>query len=214
MSDDECATPPLARLLRALADEVARDPDLAARVMRAADPEALRLLAPPATASVPLSKQMANTDTLLATALPGSDLSPLVPDEAAAPALPGDDHAPSGTTPRRTRLPRTGSRFGTPTIPGRGTELGQGVPDPFALWAERGEDGLRVVLDGLRAGTLRAIIRAHQLDPQGKMPANAPEQRMRALILSASRPTRDDARSAADHPTSGTRRNHTRPKEG
>ncbi len=217
MSDDDCATPPLAHLLRALADEVARDPDLAARVMRAAG--AVRLTDPPTTASVMLSKQVVSSDDLLTTTLPAPNLSltATVPDgttalESPAEDLPGND--PSATTPQRTRAPRTGSRFGSPTIPGRGTDLGQGVPDPFALWAERGEDGLRVALDGLRAGTLRAIIRAHQLDPLGKMPANAPEPRMRTLILNASRPTSRGARPAADHPASGTRRRPPRSQDG
>ena len=39
------------------------------------------------------------------------------------------------------------------------------LPDPFAIWRARGEDGLRSALDALSLPDLQRIVRAHRLDP-------------------------------------------------
>jgi hypothetical protein len=57
------------------------------------------------------------------------------------------------------------------------------VPNPFALRERLGEAGLRAALDDLRLGTLRAIVREHQLDPTGKLKGMNDAGKLRALIL-------------------------------
>jgi hypothetical protein len=68
-------------------------------------------------------------------------------------------------------------------IAGTSPDLGPGVPDPFLLWTQRGEKGLRAVLEELRLGTLRAIIREHGLAPRGKLAEQHDAAKLRALIL-------------------------------
>lgn len=70
-------------------------------------------------------------------------------------------------------------------VTGADAALGPGIPDPFALRAARGEAGLRATLDDLRLGTLRAIIRAHHLDPSGRFSHQNDASRLRALIVDA-----------------------------
>lgn len=147
MTDHDGALPEspgnrLARWLHALAREVERDPDLAARVAESA--------------------------------------GTVAPSVAQAP-----DAAPE--PPPSTRHARRSSKFGPPTVAGRAAELGTGVPDPFAVRAAGGEDGLRRALMTLRAGSLRAIIRVHGLDPQGKLGPNATERRLVSAIVAATR---------------------------
>ncbi|MGZ3601401.1 MAG: hypothetical protein ACXWQ5_17300, partial [Ktedonobacterales bacterium] len=67
---------------------------------------------------------------------------------------------------------------------------GQGVVDPFALYATRGEDGLGAALDELRLGSLRAIVREHQIDPLGKLAQQNDAEKLRAAILKAARKRR------------------------
>lgn len=167
--DQQQTTPPageqLARWLRVLAAEVERDPALAARVTGIdAAPTAVSQDAPP-----------------LPVGAPPAPVSPAA--EQDLPAVP----APSSDTvvPPALKHRRRSSRYGPPTVAGRATELGAGVPDPFAILAASGEAGLRQALSTLRAGTLRAIIRAHKLDPQTKLPPEATEKRMITLIVGA-----------------------------
>ena len=68
-------------------------------------------------------------------------------------------------------------------IAGASPDLGPGVPDPFLLWTQRGEKGLRAALEELRLGTLRAIIREHGLAPRGTLAEQHDAAKLRALIL-------------------------------
>jgi hypothetical protein len=94
------------------------------------------------------------------------------------------------------RHTRRASRYGPPSVSGRPPELGTGIPDPFALFARDGAEGLRLALETLRIGSLRAIIRAHHLDPQDKLPASATEKRLITVIVAA-------AQQSAKHEGSG-----------
>ena len=102
-------------------------------------------------------------------------------DGAPTTAMPPESSAsPEGAaaTPR----PRT---FRPRLVTGPDAALGPGIPDPFALRAARGAAGLRAVLEELRLGTLRAIIRAHHLDPTGGFARQNDAIRLRALIVEA-----------------------------
>jgi hypothetical protein len=68
-------------------------------------------------------------------------------------------------------------------VTGTSPDLGPGIPDPFRLWATRGEKGLRAALEELRLGSLRAIIREYNLVPQGKSTQHNDAAKLRALIL-------------------------------
>jgi hypothetical protein len=70
-------------------------------------------------------------------------------------------------------------------VPGTDANLGTGIPDPFALYARLGRDGLREALADLRLGTLRAIIREHHLDPAGALSGVNEAGKLRAAILKA-----------------------------
>jgi hypothetical protein len=72
-------------------------------------------------------------------------------------------------------------------VTGAAPSLGQGVPDPFMLREQLGEDGLRAVLADLRLGTLRAIVREHQLDPARHLAGQNDDAKFRALILKATK---------------------------
>jgi hypothetical protein len=86
----------------------------------------------------------------------------------------------------RESQPKRAARAFTPRlITGASPALGPGVPDPFALHARLGIDGLRAALDELRLGSLRAIAREHGLDPDGKVSRQNDPARLRALILAA-----------------------------
>jgi hypothetical protein len=163
MSDEEqqrttpLAGEQLARWLRALAAEVERDPVLAARVT---DIDAAPTEIPP-DATIPATADIAP--------------QPTPPQESPVDAVP----------PPTLKHRRRSSRYGPPTVAGRAAELGTGVPDPFAVLAASGEAELRKLLGTLRAGSLRAIIRAHKLDPDSKLPPEATEKRMITLIVTA-----------------------------
>jgi hypothetical protein len=70
-------------------------------------------------------------------------------------------------------------------VTGTSPDLGPGIPDPLALRARLGREGLRAALDDLRVGTLRAIVREHQIDPAGHASQQHDAVRLRQLILSA-----------------------------
>lgn len=98
---------------------------------------------------------------------------------------PAEGEAHEASVPRdsaTTRRPRT---FRPRIVTGPDAALGPGIPDPYALRAARGEVGLRAVLEELRLGTLRAIIRAHHLDPSGRLARQNDAARLRALIVEA-----------------------------
>jgi|SRR6185312_13223851 len=86
---------------------------------------------------------------------------------------------------------RRGARAFRPRlVTGAAPTLGPGVPDPFALREQLGEDGLREVLADLRLGTLRAIVREHHLDPAGTLAGQNDDTKFRALILRATKRAR------------------------
>jgi hypothetical protein len=70
-------------------------------------------------------------------------------------------------------------------ITGASPELGAGIPDPFALYAEKGEQGLQAALAELRTGGLRAIVREHRLDRAGQLAGNNDAGKLRAAIVKA-----------------------------
>lgn len=167
------AGPQLVRWLRALADAVERDPALAARI--AAE------MAPPPDPSP--SDDGAGERVGLA------DRAGATEPELAPPAIPPDnlegDRVALAQPIFTVRHSRRTTKYGAPTVAGRAPELGAGVPDPFAIVSATGEEGLQRALATLRTGSLRAIIRTHQLDPKGKLPPNATDQRMITVILTA-----------------------------
>jgi hypothetical protein len=135
----------IARTLRAVADELERDPALAHRVASGAG----RAFSP---------------------AMAESPSVALVAEEGA----PVSNGRQGSNRPFRPRL-----------VTGAAADLGMGIPDPFALQAQRGPAGLRAVLDELRLGTLRAIVREHRLDPSGRLTRHNDAERLRDLILAA-----------------------------
>lgn len=80
---------------------------------------------------------------------------------------------------------RRGRSFQPRIVTGTDPRLGAGIPDPFALRERLGAEGLRAALDELRLGTLRAIVREHQLDPKGQLKNLNDDEKYRAVILKA-----------------------------
>jgi hypothetical protein len=156
-----------ARWLHALAEMVERNPDLAELVRRRAAPPPDPL--PIFNGEGEIAHQADQPDPCDQATM--SDLP--------APSADGEELGPL------LRHTRRASRYGPPSVSGRAPELGTGIPDPFALFAREGAEGLRRALETLRVGSLRAIIRAHNLDPQGKLPASATEKRLITAILAA-----------------------------
>lgn len=152
--------------LRALAEEVERNPELAAKIQQVAAPAPAHENHEQAHITRAESEHEDRMIDYAANNTAPVDVSVDVP----APIL---------------RHRKRSSRYGPPTIEGRTDSKNMGVPDPRQLYAEQGEDGLRMTLQDLRAGTLRAIIRTYQLDPDGTMPAQASEKKMIALIVKA-----------------------------
>ena len=115
-----------------------------------------------------------------------------------ADATSSPDSAPSDTTDDAvddtpTAPVKRGSRTFKPRlVTGAAPALGPGVPDPFALREQLGEDGLRALLADLRLGTLRAIVREHHLDPKGALSGQNDDAKFRALILRATKRARRD----------------------
>ena len=138
----------LARTLRAVADEIERDPDLAHRLSAA--------IAPSSPVGASGGRPAAMDDT---------DLS--------------DERAPHQRKVNAAFRPRL--------ITGAAPDLGPGIPDPFALRQRLGDAGLRAALDELRLGSLRAIVREHGLDPNGKLTKQNDAAKLRAAIVQAVR---------------------------
>ena len=115
-----------------------------------------------------------------------------------ADATSSPDSVPSDTTDDAvddtpTAPVKRGSRTFKPRlVTGAALALGPGVPDPFALREQLGEDGLRALLADLRLGTLRAIVREHHLDPKGALAGQNDDAKFRALILRATKRARRD----------------------
>lgn len=107
------------------------------------------------------------------------------PESAPAAAGTADD---AGAAPTR----RGGRTFKPRLVTGAAPALGPGVPDPFALREQLGEDGLREILADLRLGTLRAVVREHHLDPAGTLTGQNDDAKFRALILRATKRSRRD----------------------
>ncbi len=82
---------------------------------------------------------------------------------------------------------RAGKAFKPKLVTVAAPALGPGVPDPFVLREQLGEDGLRAALADLRLGTLRAIVREHRLDPTGQLAGQNDDAKFRALILRATK---------------------------
>ncbi len=122
-------------------------------------------------------------DPALARRVAGAMRAPKVatPPEVADVAPNATDEQPS--QPAR----RAGKAFKPRLVTGAAPELGTGIPDPFALREQLGEDGLRDALAELRLGTLRAIVREHKLDPSGKLVGQNDDAKYRALILRATK---------------------------
>lgn len=80
-----------------------------------------------------------------------------------------------------------GRSFRPTIVTGIAEELGPGVPDPFALRERLGEDGLREALASLRLGSLRAIVRQHNLDATGALGKLNDAEKLRERILGATR---------------------------
>jgi hypothetical protein len=103
-------------------------------------------------------------------------------------AAPGklDDRQEGAPEDAAPRAKGTGARvFRSRLVPGVDAALGPGIPDPFVLRERLGAAGLEAALAELRLGTLRAIIREHQLDPDGRLVRLNDADRLRAAIVSA-----------------------------
>ena len=192
----ELAPEALARTLRAVAAELERDPALARRIAEA-------LAAP--TPSRRGEPERATTPDRSATERgePEGSAGSLTPDPSPRRRRePGAESRAGGTarTPRsrlRSESPlpvgegfgvgaaRVNRSFRPRLITGASPELGAGIPDPFALYAEKGEQGVRAALAELRTGSLRAIVREHRLDPAGRLAGNNDADKLRAAIVKA-----------------------------
>jgi hypothetical protein len=148
----------LARTLRAVAAELERDPALARRIAEA--------LAAPTPAPAPLRRERSTR------------VAPRPPLPEDGSPLPVGERSEVGAA-------RVNRSFRPRLITGASPELGAGIPDPFALYAEKGEQGLRAALAELRTGSLRAIVREHRLDPAGRLAGNNDADKLRAAIVKA-----------------------------
>lgn len=110
--------------------------------------------------------------------LPASDGAPPAQPESAV-------DAPDDAPPQPVR--RGSKTFKPKLVTGAAPTLGTGIPDPFALREQVGEDGLRMALADLRLGTLRAIVREYGLDSSGQLMGQNDDAKFRALILRATK---------------------------
>ena len=62
-------------------------------------------------------------------------------------------------------------------------DVREGALDPFALWRSQGEAAARAALDGLDLQELRAIVRAHRLDPARVSSRWTARERVITLIM-------------------------------
>lgn len=117
-----------------------------------------------------------------------------VPTPAAQPPMfdaPADEPEDAAEeTPPVQPTRRVGKTFKPRLVTGAAETLGAGIPDPFALREQLGEDGLRAMLEELRLGTLRAIVREYKLDPKGQLAGQNDDAKFRALILRATKRAR------------------------
>jgi len=154
----------LARALRAVANELERDPALAQRVTDAMTGSATPPMAPTAP------------------------VSPMAGEHTTSPdgyAFDEDTSHTAHTAHTTAGKPHTARAFRPRLVTGAPPELGTGIPDPFALRKRLGKDGLRAALAELRLGSLRAIVREYALDPGGKVGKLNDAEKLRALILAA-----------------------------
>ena len=152
----------LARALRAVASELERDPALAERVAQAIN-------------------EPATSGGASGAAVTASE--PARPPTRERRAHAEVDDAVDGAVPAAT----IGRSFHPTIVTGIDEALGPGVPDPFALCERLGEDGLREALASLRLGSLRAIVRQHNLDASGALGKLNDAEKLREKILSATR---------------------------
>ncbi len=130
-------------------------------------------------------------DPELARRISGAIAGPEAPPSDTALRQPTSEHGDTGNTDEgdkddeRVATRQKRSTFRPRLITGASPDLGPGIPDPFTLQAKRGEEGLRAALEELRLGTLRAIVREHHLDPEGKLTRQNDAARLRVLILEA-----------------------------
>jgi hypothetical protein len=160
---------------------------------------------PPVTAHADSSSGSAETLTLeeLARALRAM-ATELERDPALARRVAGAIRAPVAATPPETASTasdatdersshsarRARTSFKPRLVSGAAPVLGTGIPDPFVLREQLGEEGLRDTLADLRLGTLRAIVREYKLDPVGKLAGQNDDAKYRALILRATKRTK------------------------
>ncbi len=122
-------------------------------------------------------------DPALARRVAGAMRAPVVATPPEATNVASDATGEEPLQPAR----RGGKAFKPRLVTGAAPALGIGIPDPFALREQLGEEGLCVALADLRLGTLRAIVREHKLDPSGKLAGQNDEAKYRALILRATK---------------------------
>lgn len=146
----------LARLLRAIAAEVEQNPQLAGRIAQA-------LTSPPSGDDGERTRKR-----------------PTVSRARQEPTPDSVAEAAAETAPRS-----ASRRFKPRVVAGAAPEAGMGIPDPFALASQLGVEGLQTLLDDLRLGSLRAIVRTHQLDPDGQHVKQNDTTKLRELILRA-----------------------------
>jgi hypothetical protein len=149
----------IARVLRAVAGELERDPALARRVASAMEGTMPSPTAPSSTT-------------------PGQTARLAVPAE---PVADDGEREDSGAPP----VASAGRAFHPRLVTGLAPDLGPGVPNPFELRERLGEVGLRAALADLRLGTLRSIVREYQLDPKGKLKGLNDAEKLRKAILAA-----------------------------
>ncbi len=125
-------------------------------------------------------------DPALARRVAGAMRAPVVARPPVIADVVPDAMGEEPSQPSRTAR-RAGKAFKPRLVVGAAPELGTGIPDPFALREQSGEDGLRDALADLRLGTLRAIVREHKLDPSGKLAGQNDDAKYRALILRATK---------------------------
>jgi hypothetical protein len=128
-------------------------------------------------------------DPALARRVAGAMRAPVIatPPAAANVAPDATSEEPTQATQATQPARRAGKAFKPRLVTGAAPALGTGIPDPFALREQLGEDGLRAALADLRLGTLRAIVREHKLDPSGKLAGQNDDAKYRALILRATK---------------------------